>query len=247
METKPLTHKQEKFALAVVATGNQTEAYRRAYNVRAGTEPEVLTNAASGLMRNADIAARVAQLREAAAAVAVMESADVLKRWIQIATADPNEIVQHQRVCCRYCYGVGFSYQWQPNEYAEACDKALRDEKEIPDCLGDYYDATLAPHPKCPECHGEGDGVVHIADSRELTGAARLLYAGVKWTKYGPEVLLRDQDAALEKIAKNLGMLKDALQLTQPDVAAATVAAASSPADAMKSYLQLINATNPTA
>lgn len=241
MTHKPLTHKQEKFAQMVVATGNQSEAYRRAYAVRASTEPEQVTKEASALMQHPGVAGRVKELQAAAANVAVMTAADVLSQWIQLATANPADLVQHHVTCCRHCYGVSFAYQWRPTEYAEACDKALRDETELPDCLGDWFDGTLPPHPKCPECDGLGIEEVRIKDTRELTGSARLLYGGVKKTRNGIEVIMRDQDGALEKIAKHLGMLKDSLQLTAPGVEAAVVASAASPADAMKSYLSMIN------
>lgn len=50
-----------------------------------------------------------------------------------------------------------------------------------------------------------------LADTAKLTGPARLLYAGVKATKYGVEVLMHDQMKALEMVARHLGMFSDKL------------------------------------
>jgi phage terminase small subunit len=43
-------------------------------------------------------------------------------------------------------------------------------------------------------------------DARLLSERARRLYAGIKVTKDGIEVKMRDQDAALLNLAKHLGM-----------------------------------------
>ena len=43
-------------------------------------------------------------------------------------------------------------------------------------------------------------------DTRHLSEGARRLYAGIKVTKDGIEIKMRDQDAALVNIAKHLGM-----------------------------------------
>ena len=62
-----LTQKQEAFALAYVETGNAAEAYRRAYDVKAATLHSTIYSAASRLMADSKISARVAQLQEQAA------------------------------------------------------------------------------------------------------------------------------------------------------------------------------------
>lgn len=66
-EEKPLTPKQEAFALAYVETGSGAEAYRRAYDVRAATQHSSIYVAASKLLSDPKIALRVAQLQEQAA------------------------------------------------------------------------------------------------------------------------------------------------------------------------------------
>ena len=71
------------------------------------------------------------------------------------------------------------------------------------------FDPTIRPHPKCPKCRGEGFGSVHAHDSRHVSQAALALYAGVKQTKEGFEIKMHDQLAALDKVAKHLGMFSD--------------------------------------
>jgi len=59
-----LTPKQEAFAQAIVTGVNQSDAYRAAYKVRAGTKAESVNVAASKLMADAKVTQRVAELRE---------------------------------------------------------------------------------------------------------------------------------------------------------------------------------------
>lgn len=65
--TGELTPKQEAFALAYVETGNAAEAYRRAYDVKAATQHSTIYSAASRLMADSKIAARVIELQDQAA------------------------------------------------------------------------------------------------------------------------------------------------------------------------------------
>ena len=60
---KKLTPKQEKFAQLAVTLGNQSEAYRQAYDVSETTSNEVIHNEASKLMSNREVTVRVEQLR----------------------------------------------------------------------------------------------------------------------------------------------------------------------------------------
>ena len=58
-----LTPKKKKFADEFVKCGNQSEAYRRAYNCK-NMKPETITENASRLMRDNDVAARISELQE---------------------------------------------------------------------------------------------------------------------------------------------------------------------------------------
>ena len=59
-----LTPKQESFALAVASGKTQSDAYRVAFNVRPTTKPETVNQAASRLMADSNISARVEELRK---------------------------------------------------------------------------------------------------------------------------------------------------------------------------------------
>ena len=61
-----LTPKQEAFAQAVASGMTQSDAYRAAYKVRSGTKPETVNQAASRIMADSNLSARVAVLREPA-------------------------------------------------------------------------------------------------------------------------------------------------------------------------------------
>lgn len=59
---KKLTDKQEKFSQLVVTLGNQSEAYRRAYDV-SGSKESTVTENASRLMTDSNVSARIKELR----------------------------------------------------------------------------------------------------------------------------------------------------------------------------------------
>ena len=144
----------------------------------------------------------------------------VLQKWWTIANADPNDIIHLRRVCCRNCFGINHKYQWRDEqEHKYAVESAILAAKEmdkapvIPSNEGGFgFDKTLRPHPKCPYCHGEGHGEVHVKDTRDLAENTKPLYAGIKQTQAGVEVKFRDQDKALENVARHLGMFTDKIE-----------------------------------
>lgn len=58
-----LTPKREAFAMAYVETGNASEAYRRAFNVRPNTKQEAIAVNASKLLADANVSLRVDELK----------------------------------------------------------------------------------------------------------------------------------------------------------------------------------------
>lgn len=209
------TAQKEKFALGIVEGKSQSDAYRAAYNC-AGMKAKAVWTEASKLVRDPEVAQWIANARREALKAVTVEQADVVALWWRIANADANELMQHRRGCCRHCHGDGHKYQWKnadefAHEFAAAID---REQKILPDCAGGFdFDERLEPHPECPECGGEGVPYVWFADTRTLSGSARLLYAGVKKTKLGMEILTRNQDDALKNVAAYLGMNKGNLNV----------------------------------
>ena len=63
---RKLTHKQEKFAQAIIDGHGQSEAYKLAYDT-SSMMPATIHNSAYKLMQHGEIAARIAEAREAVA------------------------------------------------------------------------------------------------------------------------------------------------------------------------------------
>ncbi len=81
MEKPELTAKQEAFALAYVETGNAAEAYRRAYDVKAATQHSTIYSAASRLMSDPKICARVSELQDQAATLMMYTVKDAFEEY----------------------------------------------------------------------------------------------------------------------------------------------------------------------
>lgn len=111
---------------------------------------------------------------------------DVMHQLWNIVTADPNELTQYRRVNCREC--------WQ----------------DIP------WNPTLDPNPDCQCCFGEGVGEIFFCDTRDISLEARSLYAGVKRTPSGVEVLLHDKMLALCLLVKHIGLLQQTEKSLHP-------------------------------
>lgn len=213
-----LTTKQKIFVDEYLVDLNATRAYKAAYPDC--KKEETINAAASRLLRNVKVDAYIKQrLKDRELRTEITQDM-VLQRWWDIATADPNEIIHLRRVCCRHCFGIDHQYQWRDkDEYQQAVkaayDLAQEQEKEplIPSGAGGYgFDRLLSPHSECPYCRGEGHAEVHIEDTRNLGPKASLLYGGIKQTQVGVEVKFKDQDKALENVARHLGMFVDKVE-----------------------------------
>jgi phage terminase small subunit len=216
--TDPITRlsaKQEKFAVLYVAYRRPGDAYARVYNVK-NMSQNTIHSEASELLRNPKVAKRIAELRAEVAKNFNMEAVDVFKQWVDIATADPADLIKYRRVCCRFCYGVDNSYQWiDQNEYANAIAAAIDKQKPTPQLAGGFgFIKNKEPNENCKQCAGEGHENIYITPTNKLSPQAKLLYAGIKKTRDGVQILMRNQDEALVNIARFLGMQKQEIKLT---------------------------------
>ncbi|KPH67549.1 terminase small subunit [Novosphingobium sp. ST904] len=225
-----LTPKQQRFVEEYLVDFKGGPAYTRAGYTATGNSAEA---AASRLLRNAKVQAAIAAAQRALSERTEITQDMVLERWWQIATADPNDLVQFRRTCCRYCYGQGHAYQWiDAEEFAAAVRATMAaagsdEPRALPKDDGGFgYDNKADPHSECPQCFGEGNAEIHAKDTRKLKGAARLLYAGAKLTQAGFEIKMMDQGKALENVARHLGMFKDKLELEVTENLADVLAAA---------------------
>ncbi|WP_042844795.1 terminase small subunit [Providencia rettgeri] len=211
-----LNDMQLRFVNEYLVDLNRTAAYKRAGGNGEGNTAYV---GASRMYRNAKVNRAITDaLADRERRTQITQDA-VLKMWWDIATADVNELTEYRRLCCRHCWGFGFNYQWRDAvEYEDAVKKAMAANKSPPQDVGGYgYDDTLDPNPDCPRCNGAGIGRAHFHDTRDLAGAARRLFAGVKEGKFGVEVITRNQDDALKMVAQHLGMVKNKTEITGAD------------------------------
>lgn len=250
-----LTPKQSAFARHLFEGKSQPEAYKASYDAD-GMTPASIAAEAKKLAANPAVVAAVENMRETADYVASLNVAWVLKQYMQIATADVNELVESRRLCCRHCHGIGHAYQWVDDEefaleLARILDLNARNESsrkplpplELPNFDGGVgFWATKEPHADCPKCFGVGRMEVHVHDTRKLKGAAKLLYAGIKQTANGVEIKTRDQDAALAFLAKYLGLDKQVVEHTGkgggPIQSISTLT--NDPAEAAKAYAAIM-------
>ncbi len=207
-----LTDFQKRVADEYLVDGKAGPAYRRA-----GGKAKDQYRSGCEIVRNPKVDAYIRERQAEIAEKLEISAETVVKRWWEIATADVNELVQHRRRACRYCYGEEHRYQWiDEDEWQEACRKAETAEppRAAPGNDGGYgYLRSADPHPDCPKCDGEGDASVYVADTRRLGPQARALYAGLKTTKDGMEIKTQDQAKALENVARHLGILDAKLNL----------------------------------
>lgn len=216
---RKLTPSEEAFCQAILVERSDYRAYQAVFNTKGNKRgPQWANVKAREIVNRPHVAARIRELRNQAAQAAVVEIADVMREWFDIARADPNELISYRRVCCRHCYGRGNAYQWKnEQEFTDALVDAMdhnaqrkrnkQTERELPSKRGGTdFDHTKPPAVNCPNCKGEGVGEVHVCDTTKLSGPAAKLYAGVKVGKNGQiEILMRDQDAALLNLAKAMG------------------------------------------
>lgn len=88
VDKKPLTKKQNDFALAFVQCGNATEAYRTAYGQGNMSNATIATEA-KRLISNPKVAAKIAALRAPAIKAAGMTVERTLKEVQRVSEVDP--------------------------------------------------------------------------------------------------------------------------------------------------------------
>ncbi|MDU5474007.1 MULTISPECIES: terminase small subunit [unclassified Pantoea] len=211
-----LNDMQIRFVEEYLIDLNRTAAYKRAGYKGEGNTAYVN---ASRMLRNAKVAVAVRDAMDARARRTQITQDAVLQWWWDIATADATQLTELHRYCCRYCWGFGHNYQWRDAvEFEEKRRDALARKQREPSDEGGYgYDAQIDPNPECPRCNGLGLSRPVFHDTRDLTGAARRLFAGVKEGKFGLEIVMRNQDDALKMVAQHIGMVKTKTEISGPD------------------------------
>ncbi|QDD62658.1 terminase small subunit (plasmid) [Herbaspirillum seropedicae] len=207
-----ITPKIRRFVEEYLVDLNGTKAA-----VRAGYSAKTAKVQASQMLAKPEIKALVEEAKTALSERTQISTSMVLSRLWQQATADPNEIVQYVRECCRYCYGKDHQYQWTKGEYQRKQEEAREAKKETPSCAGGFgFNPKRPPRKDCPECFGDGHGRLLVSDTRNLSPAALAIYAGVKRGKDGLEAKLLDQQVALRQVGEHIGMFNKRVELSAP-------------------------------
>ena len=253
-----LTPKIQEFIGHVCDGVNHTESYERAFDTSRMKRTTIYRNA-HDLRHDPDVSAEIERRMNEKRAASIRNSADVANEFLRIGFADPGEIVQHRRLCCRHCHGVNHAYQWRDDaEFERAVRMWEQAEEErlskpgrktagrpAPIDIGGYgFRHSRSPHPECPQCDGEGTPDVFIADTTKMTPEQRRLIERVKVTKDGIEIRFRNQSDALTKAGQMLGGFKQTVVLQNPDgspLAAAPAVVALTPEDAAAKYKEWID------
>lgn len=243
-----LTPQQEAFAQGCVELANQSAAYRRAYQVGATTKWTTIATDASRLALDPEVAARIRELQDrAAAAVCLPTASQRIAEMREVEQANPDEIIGIRWVNCRHCRGVDHKYQWRDDmDYAAACDAALGVMRtgKLPSMDGGFgFNGTLEPISDCPVCWGVGEQRPYVADTSKLSRGAARLYRGAKIKADGSvEIILADKSKYTDMLNRIQGIYKDNTAAQPPASSTATqVAAAKTPEERQRTYLRLVS------
>lgn len=203
---------EQRFIAEYLKDLNGTAAARRANPTLKAPQ-----NAAYKMLAKPEVQEALAKAHAERNAKAKADGNDVLREVIAIAMADPNEIMQVRRGCCRHCHGIGHRYQFATQRELNKARTAYEstDESLVEEFAhgGLGFDPKREPVGSCTGCGGEGLAYVHVNDTRNLSPAARSLFAGAKQTKDGIEVKLHDKSKHLELLLRHLGLLNDKLEI----------------------------------
>lgn len=220
MALEDLPFRYRLFVEEYAIDGNGTRA-----TIAAGFSPNGARAQACRLLARPEIRWWVDALMEDRVEAARMTRERVLADIEALTAADANELAEHRRVNCRYCWGKDFKYQRTQGEYdrdmaewAKEVHKAEVEGKAPPppfDEMGGVgFRRNGDPNPECPECCGEGVGEVFFKDTRKASRRARLLYAGAKVGKDGWEIKMHSVDKAREMLAKHHKIYEDRTEVT---------------------------------
>ena len=212
-----LDARQQRFVDEYLVDLNGTQAYMRAVPGTADRTAQVM---AARWLGRVEIQAAIQAGRAAMQARTQITADKLLLQAAQIVMADPRELIETKVGCCRHCWGIDFKRQRtqvQRDADFEAWRKKAKPEEVFDEEGGTGFNPHLPPNPDCIECCGDGVSRDVIKDSRYLSPAAAQLYAGVKRTRHGIEVLMHDKATFAEKLWRHLGLYeKDNGQRNDP-------------------------------
>lgn len=140
-------------------------------------------------LRKVEVRDRIKSERERLIRETEMDRTRLVADLTKIATADPNELIEFRRIACPNCWRGEGSAGFEPVKRGKLKPVSVQ----------------MDPDPDCDTCGGGGRGYTHVHDTRKVSAAALALYAGVKETQFGIQVLMHSKVDALDKLAKILG------------------------------------------
>lgn len=213
---RDISTKEENFCRAFVKTRDGAFSYRQAYDVRDTTNAATINANAAKTLRRPAVQARIEQLISKAAEIApvTLTVAQALSRWMEMAMADPDELIGTRVGCCRFCWGEAHGFQWREREYLDALGRAEKANEPLPDPAGGFgFYHAREPNPACPECCGEGVERIVARDTSKLSPSAKLLFGGVKKTNRGLEIIIADRVKCFENACRVIGAFDDKVRL----------------------------------
>lgn len=214
----------ERYAQAYVELGSWAAAYRRCYDCST-MKATTIWNNSHAMSLYPGVRERVRDLYAKGAERSIITIAEALRHQLEVAVANPAELAWTTKHACRYCHGVGNTYQWKTlDEHALAVatelDAAVSEHRvpKMPSNEGGYgYTMHRPPNPECEQCGGAGITVNHVADTRSLSGPAAKLYKGTKVDRHGIVTIeMHDQQRAWDAVNRILGAYKDTTLLLNP-------------------------------
>lgn len=232
--------KELRFACEFVANGGDgPAAYKEC--IRADGSKSQIAARARQLLKDPSVIAKINELHERMDKAAVLSGQEILERFTLIANADLTKLSRVVKRCCRHCYGAGHHYQWRDEvELSKAAEKAKKDRVPAPLPVGGFgFNATLEPHPECPQCDGEGTTDVETPPASSYGIAERAAYLGAEYTKHGIKVSYEKPSDALKLLAQAQGLLAPkAADITPPS--ADVPAVPQDPVEASKTYAEFL-------
>lgn len=115
---------EERFCELFAATRQCAYAFREVYDQAASHTTVAHHAAGQKLLADDAIKSFISELTAKLAMANYTTLQSCFEMWVNIASADPDELIGLRIGACRHCHGEGFKRQWKYTEYLEACDAA---------------------------------------------------------------------------------------------------------------------------
>lgn len=163
--------------------------------IRAGYSENGADVTGSRLLGHPSVSAYIEELKEDRAIACSVTAERIVRRFEEIAFADPHELMELRRGPCGRCWDA--------------------DRSEMYSGVG--FDIKQDACPECSVCNGDGIMRTFFQDTRKLKGNSRKLFAGIKATDKSIELKTHDQLKALEWLGNYMSLHKQSVVLTGPD------------------------------